>query len=83
VRSPEAAAEALDGPSPAGLLTKARYLAKIQQHLRTPVCVWWQSAAGRVFLANVSSPQTTTHQALMPLAPNGTARVATDRPPRC
>jgi hypothetical protein len=83
VRSPAAAASVLEGPNPVGLLTKARYLASIQQHLRTPVCVWWQSAAGRVFLANVSSPRTVTHQALVPLAPGGDTSAAADRPPRC
>ncbi len=66
VRSPEAAATALQDHAPVGLLTKAKYLDRIQAHLTEPVCVWWQGASGRVFLANRPYPDTTRHAALLP-----------------
>jgi len=83
LRSAEDAASVLDRAEPAGVLTKARYLKHIREHLTAPVCVWWQSAAGRVLLANVSPPGTTPHQALAPLTPGSNAQAAADRPPPC
>ncbi len=66
VRSPEAVAAALEGEAPIGLLTKAKYLDRIQAHLTEPACVWWQGVSGRVFLANRPFPDTSRHAALIP-----------------
>ncbi|MBI3767735.1 MAG: glycosyltransferase family 39 protein [Deltaproteobacteria bacterium] len=66
VRAPEAVAAALEGEAPVGLLTKAKYLDRIQTHLTEPACVWWQGVSGRVFLANRPFPDTSRHAALIP-----------------
>ncbi len=79
IRSPEAAAEALRDEHPVGLLTKAKYLARIQAHLTEPVCVWWQGISGRVLLANRPFPDATRHAALLPGADSP---IANDSP-RC
>ncbi len=81
LRSPEAAAAALAGDEPVGLLTKAKYLDRIQAHLTEPVCVWWQGVSGRVFLANRPYPDTSRHAALVPASP-ATKRIV-DGSPRC
>ena len=83
VLSSEAAAAALQGPLPAGLLTKTKHLGSIQRHLAEPVCIWWQSASGRVLLANLPAPQTASHGALLPLAPAANAEAAAASPPDC
>lgn len=79
VRSPEHVAAALQGEAPIGLLTKAKYLDRIQAHLTEPVCVWWQGVSGRVFLANRPFPDTSRHAALVPGADGGD-RIVADSP---
>ena len=66
VRSPQAVAAALQGDAPVGLLTKRKYLDRIQVHLKEPICIWWQGASGRVFLANRPPLAPTQHAALLP-----------------
>ena len=53
VRSPAAAAEALDRPQPTAVLVKRRHVEKVRQHLAHPACIWWQSPSGRVLIANL------------------------------
>ncbi|HEY2387045.1 MAG TPA: glycosyltransferase family 39 protein [Candidatus Binatia bacterium] len=79
MQSPEAAAEALRGDQPVGLLTKKRYLARIQAHLTEPVCIWWQGVSGRVLLANRPFPDSTHHAALLP----GKDKQIDGNSPRC
>lgn len=79
LRSPEAVAAALGDEAPVGLLTKAKYLERIQAHLTEPVCVWWQGVSGRVFLANRPFPDTSRHAAVVPHSAVG-APVVTDSP---
>jgi 4-amino-4-deoxy-L-arabinose transferase-like glycosyltransferase len=68
LRSPQAVAAALQGDAPVGLLTKRRYLDRIQVYLKEPICIWWQGASGRVFLANRPPVAPTQHTALLPAA---------------
>jgi 4-amino-4-deoxy-L-arabinose transferase-like glycosyltransferase len=81
VRSPESVAAALEGDAPVGLLTKAKYLDRIQAHLSEPACVWWQGISGRVFLANRPFPDTARHAALLPRVEGSTTLVASS--PHC
>jgi len=81
VRSPESVAAALEGDAPVGLLTKTKYLDRIQAHLSEPACVWWQGISGRVFLANRPFPDTARHAALLPRGDGGATLVASS--PHC
>src|SRR5262249_20184290 len=82
LRSPEDAAAALAGADPVGLLTKVKYLDRIQAMLTEPVCVWWQGVSGRVLLANRPFPDASRHAALLPgSAP--TATTITTESPHC
>ena len=83
VRSPEAAAAALRGPEPAALLTKAKYLAGIQRYLVAPAFIWWQSASGRVLLANRPPPQTAHPETVLPLAPEVNPTTEAAATPSC
>jgi len=83
LRSPEAVAAVLGGDQPAALITKTRYLEKIQRQLTQPVCVWWQSASGRVLIANRSRLHTAGLPMLTPQRPLDSARHGIDSPPRC
>jgi 4-amino-4-deoxy-L-arabinose transferase-like glycosyltransferase len=78
-RSPEEAATTLRGEQPVGLLTKKRYLARIQAHLTEPVCIWWQGVSGRVLLANRPFPDASRHAALLP----GKNKQIDGNSPRC
>jgi hypothetical protein len=66
VRSADAAATVLTGDRPAALLTKTRYLAKIQQQLTQPVSVWWEGPSGRVLIANRAPLRTAAIRMLPP-----------------
>jgi 4-amino-4-deoxy-L-arabinose transferase-like glycosyltransferase len=79
-RSPEAAAAALEGEAPVGLLTKTKYLDRIQAHLTEPVCVWWQGISGRVLLANRPFPDASRHAALMPGSEKVSDPITTESP---
>jgi 4-amino-4-deoxy-L-arabinose transferase-like glycosyltransferase len=79
MRSPEGAAEVLRGGDPVGLLTKKKYLQRIQAHLTEPVCIWWEGVSGRVLLANRPFPDSTRHAALLP----GSGSRIGDYSPRC
>jgi len=81
VRSPESVAAALEGEAPVGLLTKAKYLDRIQAHLSEPACIWWQGVSGRVFLANRPFPDTARHAALLPHVDGSATLVASS--PHC
>jgi hypothetical protein len=80
-RSPESVAAALEGEAPVGLLTKAKYLDRIQAHLSEPACIWWQGVSGRVFLANRPFPDTARHAALLPHVDGSATLVASS--PHC
>jgi len=74
--SPQAAATILASAAPTGLLTKERYLDRIQRHLTEPVYVWWEGGSGRVLIANRLPPQPAENRVPRSLAPTGTARSA-------
>ena len=67
-RSPDATAARLNARAPAAVLTKVKYLEKLQRHLTRPACIWWRGASGRVLLTNVPS---TTAPDTASLAPPG------------
>ena len=83
VRSVDAAAAVLGDDRPAALLTKTRYLAKIQARLTQPVCVWWQSASGRVLIANLPPLRAAGLRMLTPSRTNEKSAGSTAAAPRC
>ena len=66
--------------APVGLLTKTKYLERIQAHLTEPACVWWQGVSGRVLLANRPFPYASLHAALMPGARTVDAPLTAESP---
>jgi 4-amino-4-deoxy-L-arabinose transferase-like glycosyltransferase len=71
VRSPADAADVLGRAHPTAVLVKTRHLEKIRQHLRAPVCIWWQGPAGRAMLANVPPTNDPSARRLVPATTPG------------
>ena len=83
LRSPAAAAEALDRREPTAVLIKKRHLEKLRAHLHQPVCIWWRGPSGCVLLANVARREAGGDATLQPT--NGATSGSGDdrQPPRC
>lgn len=83
VRSPEAVAEVLGRDVPTAALVKRRHLEKIRDHLRAPVCIWWQSPSGRALLANVPRPNQPPAARLVPASETDAGGAAPSGLPPC